>query len=93
MRLAPLVLVLPFAACVQFPKIDDATDQAARDAAYPKLIPLDTIPQSSAQDLTDQQEVQESLEQRVSSLQARAARLRSGGLTPEERARLDDKVE
>lgn len=93
MRLAPLVLVLPFAACVQFPEIDDATDQVARDAAYPKLIPLDTVPQSSAQDLTDQQEVQERLEQRVSGLQARAARLRGGVLTTEDRARLDDEVE
>ncbi|MCV3271203.1 hypothetical protein [Roseobacter sinensis] len=94
MRLAALCLPLIFcAACVQFPEVDDATDQTARDADYPDLIPLDGVPPPSTEAQTERDETQAALEARVSGLQARAAGLRGAVLSGDDRSRLDDKIE
>ncbi|WP_300058373.1 hypothetical protein [uncultured Roseobacter sp.] len=94
MRLAALCfLLITAAACVQFPEIDDATDEVARDADYPDLVPLDTIPASSVDAQTEREDTQATLEARVSGLQARAARLRGSVLSSDDRTRLDTDVE
>ncbi len=94
MRLIALACFLvTTAACVQFPEIDDATDQVARDADYPELIPLDRIPVPSQEAQADRAETQATLEARVRGLQSRAADLRRAVLSSGDRARLDDQIE
>lgn len=94
MRLAAfLTLILSVVGCVQFPEIDDATGQAAKEADYPDLIPFDTLLTSTEAPQTEAADTQAQLEARVSGLQARAAGLRGSVLSGQERNRLEEEVQ
>ncbi|WP_299776842.1 hypothetical protein [uncultured Roseobacter sp.] len=94
MRLAAfLILILGVVGCVQFPEIEDATGQAAREADFPDLIPFDPLLTSTETRQSKTEETQAQLEARVSGLQARAAGLRGSVLSGEERNRLEDEVQ
>lgn len=80
MRFTALVfLAASLAGCVQFPEIDDATNQVARDAEYPTLIPLDPVLENITAAQLDTSDTQEQLESRAAGLNARAAALRRAG--------------
>ncbi len=71
-----LALICALSACSNFPDLDAAASDAAKDAPYPKLVPTARI----TTEATQKQIVPETskvLETRVESLQARAARLRA----------------
>lgn len=87
-NLAVIVFAVTFAGCVQFPAIEDATSEVARNAEYLELIPLDPIADILAGPGTETIVTEEKLEARVSNLQSRADDLRSPVLNAEDRARL-----
>ncbi|MDW3182164.1 hypothetical protein [Roseobacter sp.] len=94
MRLAALlILILGTVGCVQFPEIDDATGQAARDADFPDLIPFDPLLASTEASQTESAGTQDQIEARVTGLQARAAGLRGSVLSSQERNRLEEEVQ
>jgi len=64
-----------FAGCSDFPKLDGVISPAARKADYPKLLPIDQII-AGAQDGQITEESISTLNNRIGSLRARAARLR-----------------
>lgn len=79
--------------CVQFPDIDDATDQTIRDADHPTLIPLDPVLSSIKTAELDTTETQTQLETRAAGLNARAAALRRAGPTDQDGNRSTEETE
>ncbi len=63
------VLVLTLSACATFPALEGTISDAAREAPYPDLTPLPSLPET-----TDSDEA--ALQARIAALQARAARIR-----------------
>ncbi len=73
---APVIMVsITLAACSQFPQLDETVDSQARRAAYPDLIPIEDI-YTRIPDTRIYPDTPLRLEDRVSRLRARAARLR-----------------
>ncbi len=73
--------------CVAFPQLDHAISPAARQADYPKLVPMDQITTVAAQSRIEPGAFV-SLQTRVSRLKVRAAALRRPVLDHATRARL-----
>lgn len=84
------MIVLPFlalTACTTFPELDAVVSDEARASAYPTLIPLDDLTDTSDAVLITDTTVQE-LDNRLSRLRARAARLRGPVIDAPTRARM-----
>lgn len=91
----PLFLILPLfcVACTNVPELDDKLTPQLRNAQYPKLVPLhETLgPPVSPRD--EAAELEEQLNARVASLQARAQRLQAAPVMDQAaRDRLDDTI-
>ncbi|WP_162933085.1 hypothetical protein [Roseovarius sp. EL26] len=71
-----LALLLMLNACGDFPELDAAASDAAKNAPYPKLTPTARITTKATQNQIVP-ETSETLKARVESLQARADRLRA----------------
>lgn len=87
------ILVIFFASmsligCVQFPAVEDATSQVARDADYPDLIPLDPLADVLNGPGPEPIETTEQLDDRVTGLKSRAEDLKRPILDQNARARL-----
>lgn len=91
MRIAPSLLIcavlsgLSLAGCADFPKLDAAISPEARRAAYPDLVPIDTVLDRRKLARTTGREAA-MLETRAENLRRRAAMLR--GITIDEETRL-----
>lgn len=64
-----IVILFAVSACTSFPALDGSISEAARQAPYPTLTEIPTVPASAVTDDSD-------LQARVAALQARAMRLR-----------------
>ena len=85
--LAPvLVLTAALAACTQYPEVLDAETPGLADAAYPRLLPLETL--LSAPEPRATFELRAATQGRVDALRARAARLSGPVLDAPTKARL-----
>ena len=85
-----IALYLGQAACTQFPEFDERETQETRTAAFPDLLPIESLTQSGAPSRIDPQ-TQAVLEARVSNLRARAARLKRSVMDPNARNRLSQR--
>lgn len=88
MRFALFAYALTLCACTQFPDLDNAISGDAKGADFPALVPLEPILAARRAPPATAQEAAGDVLARLSGLQARAARLRSGVLSPSDRARL-----
>lgn len=70
-----LVMIFTLTACSHFPELDGTVDSAARDAAYPDLIPVEQI-YARMPDARIEPDTSLEVEARVDRLRSRAARLR-----------------
>lgn len=75
------------AGCSDFPELDAAITPAARKAGYPSLVPLDQIT-SGAQEPQITEQTIATMQARVASLNARAARLQRPIIDSATRARM-----
>lgn len=86
-RLVFLCIAAALTGCGDFPELDAATSEAALNASYLDLRPVEalraTVPDKKIDDDTDDR-----LQSRADNLRARAARLRGGVLDSQARARL-----
>lgn len=87
-RFALLISLLAWAsACAQIPDLDGALSDAARDAPYPDLLPVEELnARVSAPRITP--ETASGIEARVASLKARAAQLRGSVIDSPTRERM-----
>ncbi|MEP3845630.1 MAG: hypothetical protein ABJM43_09855 [Paracoccaceae bacterium] len=83
-----LTLICGLASCATFPELDSSFSPAARTADFPALVPLEPLLAQNAGTGTNPQETVKTLEGRLASLRARAARLRGPVLDRASRARL-----
>lgn len=91
MRIAALAFLFPIiSGCAQFPEINDATSEVARDAEYLELIPLEPIRDVLDGPEIDPTETSEALQERVAGLKSRANKLRGPVLSANDRARLEE---
>lgn len=67
---------LPVSACTQFPELDASVPDAAENAAYPELVPVESLLGPDRFDPAENDETADRIENRTRSLQARAERLR-----------------
>jgi len=75
------------AGCSDFPQLDSAVSDAARDADFPQLVPKSQI-LANANDIQISPQTTAGLKNRASGLRTRAARLRGPVLSSATRARL-----
>lgn len=86
MRVLVLLLLPLMAACSNFPELDAAQSSGARDAPFPRLLPLDRLltgpaPRASADDI-------DTITARAAGLDARAGRIASRRATGADLRRL-----
>lgn len=87
MRALPILFVVMLAACTPFPDLDDTLDPAVRDAAFPKLIPLEPV-LAGVPDTRTKPAVLVNVNARIAALNARANRLRGPVIPASTRARM-----
>ena len=75
------------AGCSDFPQLDNAVSETARNADFPQLVPKSQL-LANARDVQISPQTTAGIINRAGSLQARAARLRSPVLSSATRARL-----
>lgn len=85
------LLLTCVAGCADFPELDDRFDETSRQAAYPDLVPVETLTGALAP-LRIAADTQDRLEMRVAALRARADRLRGSVIDAPSRARLSQPV-
>jgi hypothetical protein len=90
-RIACLVGGLAVAGCSDFPELDEQFSTAARNEAFPQLVPVETLRAGERVPLIESGAT-ESLEQRVAALRQRASRLRGTVINRSARARLEQEV-
>lgn len=90
-RLSLFCVATALGACGAFPEVDAATSEAALDAPFPELRPVEslraTVPEEKIDDDTG-----DNLQSRADRLRARAAGLRGSVLDTRSRARLEQDV-
>jgi len=87
LSLACSVLCL-VAACTQLPALDSTIPQSAKDADYPKLVPLEGLTAGIPEAQTRAADTQAALEARIGALRARANRLKGRIIDNQTRARM-----
>ncbi len=88
--LAVVAALAPLAGCVSFPEVEAAESAYVEAAAYPDLVPIESLLTAPPPRATP--EVRAGVEAQAGGLRARAEALRRPILTPEERARLDREI-
>lgn len=86
MRIKSIFICVLLGACTQFPALDDAEGPGVAEAAYPRLLSvreLGAIPTGTASIA-----LQAAVQDRVSALRARSARLRGPVIDRRTRARM-----
>lgn len=83
-----LILLLPLAACVDLPELDDTSATAARNRPWPQLVPLAPV-LASARDLSSQPDAGGALTGRAARLKAKAAALQGEVIDDETRRRME----
>jgi hypothetical protein len=94
MRPSTLVLLSSFAAlaaCSQFPELDETPGLDLRNTPYPDLMPVETL-RAQAPQANITPESQAALEDRITRLRARAARLKGTVVDGGTRARMSQGV-
>lgn len=86
--LLPLILLALMAGCTRVPELETQVPPGLHEAPFPKLIPLGPALAQTAPAEGDAEKLQSQLESRRSNLKAKARRLLSPVLTPEEEERL-----
>lgn len=93
LRLAPWLLILAgVAGCAQFPELDSALTDRARQAPYPELLPVETL-KARVDAPRISETAAEDMAARVAGLKARAAALRRTVIDGATRARMQDGVD
>jgi hypothetical protein len=87
MRALPIFFVVMLAACTPFPDLDDTLDPAVRDAAFPKLIPLEPL-FAGVPDTRTTPAVLANVDAQIAALNARANRLRGPVIRANTRVRM-----
>ncbi len=87
-----IALVATLAACTNVPELDDRIGDDLQDAAYPVLVPLDTVLGPATAPAEQRQQIEDGLAARTAALRARAAALQAPVVAPSDRARLDAAV-
>lgn len=90
-KLFPLLIVAGTVGCTQFPQLEDRFDDTARTAAYPDLVPVETLRAGVAQERIAPSE-RRLLEARIAGLRGRATALRGTVIDSASRARLSQPV-
>lgn len=84
-----LTVLAALTACSQFPELDEAVSDSARDAPYTELVPIETLqaqaPQAAIDDTT-----QEVVEGRAERLRARASALKPDVIDEESQSRMQN---
>ena len=88
---ASLFCVALLAACTQFPELDENLSPQARAAPFPELVPVEDL-RAELTEARITNETTTSLEARVASLRARAARLRGTVIDRTSRNRLGKNI-
>jgi hypothetical protein len=86
-----LVGILALPGCTQFPDLDKRLTEADKAAAFPTLVPAESI-LSGADMVLIQPETQTEIEDRITALDRRADGLRATGFDPDTRARMQSGV-
>ncbi|MGR3271621.1 hypothetical protein [Thalassococcus profundi] len=86
MRFLP-ALLLCLSACAEFPELDATATPGVATAAYPQLLPLETLLDGPAPRATP--DLRAGVEGRAASLRARAARLRGPVIDAATAARIE----
>lgn len=92
MRLIALTLITCLTACTQFPELDSAVSEQAKDAEYPALVPVEGLLAQAETTRTDPDQTIQSLNARVAALRNRAKRLRNTVVDSTTRQRMKDGV-
>lgn len=85
MRFLPVILVL-LSACAQFPELDATATPGVAEAAYPDLVPMETLLTAPEPRATPQ--ARAGVEGRAAALRARADRLRGPVVSTPIKARM-----
>lgn len=81
------IMAFALTACADFPELDGAVSERARNADFPQLVALDGI-LNDANDFQIDQSTILSLKSRIARLRARAARLQKPVIDQKTRAKL-----
>jgi len=87
-----LTLAALLGACSDFPQLDDAVSPAAKNAAYPSLVPMDQV-LVDTQDVQITDETVTTLSGRMNGLKGRATRAKRPVIDDETRNRLQDAID